>query len=108
MTYKNISYLDAKELIENNKNNENFVIIDVRTPREYEQKNIPSAILINIYDDNFTQKIAQLDRDTKYLLYCRTGSRSNSALQLMKRLGFREVYNLKNGIINLKEDEIIN
>lgn len=75
----------------------NAVIIDVRTPDEYSSGHIEGAINMNVYD-NFKQKIGELDTGKTYLLYCRSGSRSHSAMQIMKASGFKSLYDLQGGI----------
>mgnify|MGYP006269493801 FL=1 len=77
---------------------EEYVIIDIRTPQEYNSERIKGAINIDFYSDSFEEEINKLDKDKKYLFYCRSGSRSSSALPLFEELGFREVYELQGGI----------
>lgn len=96
----NLDSFEAKKLIDENKNSSNFVIIDVRTRPEYNEGYIENAILIDIYTSDFAQRIAELDKSKIYFVYCRTGSRSRYAHEYMKKIGFREVYNLKNGILD--------
>ena len=43
-----------------------------------------------------------LEKNKRYIIYCRTGSRSRFALEMMRNLGFDEVYNLENGILDWK------
>jgi|GEM_PF-555183 len=78
---------------------EEFTIIDVRTTEEIaEGKIIDSALEINFYDDDFTEQLAALDPDENYLIYCRSGNRSNQAANLMSQLGFTSAQHLKGGI----------
>ncbi len=79
------------------------VLIDVRTPGEFNDGHIPNSTLMNIYEPTFADDIQKLDREKNYYLYCRSGSRSHNAGQLMKRLGFKNVYNLSSGINDWKE-----
>lgn len=76
----------------------NATVIDVRTEQENSELRIPNSVLIDIYKPNFLSKIEKLDKTKTYLVYCRSGSRSYSACQEMKQLGFEKVYNLKSGI----------
>lgn len=96
----NISTKEAKKLIEKNKDNPNFEIIDVRTEMEFEEGHIENAKLINIYSSDFVKKITKLDKNKTYLVYCRTGARSSYAVNIMANLKFGNVYNLAEGIIN--------
>ncbi|MGB5242618.1 MAG: rhodanese-like domain-containing protein [Lutimonas sp.] len=79
---------------------ENSVIIDVRTPGEYENGHIKNAININVSDSNFQEKIAQLNKNEKVYVYCKIGSRSNKAAKILVENGFKQVYDLNGGIIS--------
>lgn len=74
-------------------------IIDTRTPSEYAEYHLPHAINIDFYSLDFDRQIDVLDRELPYFIYCRTGSRSSVILEMMKKQGFKEVYDLKGGII---------
>lgn len=110
MVFANISAEKAMHLIEENKSNKNFAIIDVRTLQEYKGGHIKDAVLIDIYEKNFREKIKELNKRKTYLIYCRSGNRSFSAMKLMAELGFGDVYNLAGGLIDWNEMgfEIIN
>ncbi len=77
----------------------NTVLLDVRTPAEYTDGHIPRAMLVNVLDKEiFKKEIALLDKNKKYLLYCRSGKRSRDAKVIMKQMGFKRLYDLKDGI----------
>jgi rhodanese-related sulfurtransferase len=76
-----------------------YIIIDVRTAEEFSEGHIQDAILINIYDPNFKTKIGELDKNGKYLMFCRSGSRSGKAALQMTQMGFKDVLNISGGII---------
>ncbi len=88
---KNISPEEAHELIIENKDNPDFVIIDVRTHLE-------NAINLNYYSDTFQKDLHKLDKNKTYLIYCRTGGRSGNTLNIMQELDFRVAYNILGGI----------
>ncbi len=90
---------EAYRLIQENKNNPNFVIVDIRTPQEYNSGHIENAININFYDPDFKQKLSKLDKDKTYIVYCRTGQRSGLAMPIFRELGFKEVYEIEGGIV---------
>ena len=73
------------------------VLIDVRTPQEIAQGKIEGALEINFLDDNFQEKIQELDKSTPYLIYCRSGNRSSKATAIMEAQGFEKLYNLQGG-----------
>lgn len=77
----------------------NVVILDVRTVDEFIAGHIPNSKNIDILQtDAFKQYIAGLPKDKTYLLYCRSGKRSATALNLMKENGFVDVKHLQKGI----------
>jgi rhodanese-related sulfurtransferase len=96
--FEDITAEAADELIRENEANPDFMIIDVRTPEEYAEGHIADSALIDFYTEDFEEQIGQLDREGKYLVYCRSGNRSSRALSVMEELGFEEVYNMLGGI----------
>lgn len=96
--FHNISAAEAYQLIEENKNNVEFMTIDVRTEAEFEQQHIQNAVNIDYYSPDFKERLDALDKNKIYLVYCRSGHRSDNTLNKMKKLGFQEVYNLSGGI----------
>ena len=83
---------------------ENVIIVDVRTPVEYEQGYIPGAILIpNETITTVNKPQALQDTDAIILLYCRSGSRSAQAARKLVSLGYTQVYDF-GGIIDWPYD----
>ena len=97
--FKAVENLSASEFEEKLKSDNNAILIDVRTPMENSQLRIPNSILIDIYNPSFLTEIDKLNRAKNYYLYCRSGNRSYQAGNIMLRMGFKKVYNLKPGII---------
>lgn len=93
-----ISTAEAYKLIQANGNNPDFIIVDVSTADEYAQGHLENAVLVDYRADNFREEIGKLDRNMKYLIYCRTGMRSAGARDVMKGLGFLDVNNMEGGI----------
>lgn len=75
------------------------IILDVRTPEEFESGRIPQSININIMDTTFLNKVSAMDKSRPYFVYCRSGARSGQACTMMSNMGF-EVYNLAGGIMH--------
>ncbi len=69
------------------------LVIDVRTPEEVAQGALAETTFIDLQGPDFRERIAELDRDGTYVLYCRTGNRSGQAAEIMSELGFGELYN---------------
>ncbi len=89
---------EAQALIEQNKGNDKFVILDLRSPDEYRQRHIEGARSVNYYATNFQRMVSLLDRDATILLYCQKGRQSTLALRAMTKLGFSRMYILDGGI----------
>ncbi len=80
-------------------NDENAVILDVRTPEEVERGIIPNAMAIDIYKgQGFIYAVDELDKSKTYYVYCHAGSRSAKACEVMQQLGFEKTFNLLGGI----------
>lgn len=85
-----ISVDEVKSLVDSFNDQENLVIIDVRTNEEYKEGHIKNSI--NIPVDNI-EKI-NYRKDTKIVLYCRSGNRSNQAALKLKSLGYENIYDM--------------
>ena len=72
--------------------------IDVRTPREYAEGHLLGSVNIDYNTADFKEQVNKLYKDESYLLYCRSGSRSATAAQVMIELGFKDVFNMIGGI----------
>ena len=103
---ENITPEEAYILIQENKDNPNFVILDVRTPEEFLGEYIENAVNLDYYSDTFRNDLDKLDKNKTYLIYCRSGRRSENALNIMKELDFREVYNMLGGVVKWKSEEL--
>lgn len=88
----------AADLIAKHKNNTDFIILDVRTLREFNKGHIEKAILLDFYSNTYTDELNRLDKSKTYLMYCRSGNRSGKTLDLIKNMGFNQVYNMDQGI----------
>ncbi len=97
--FKNITPAVAADLIKNKNAEPAFVILDVRTPQEFNDGRLEGAINYNYYSRYFQQGLAGLDKDAAYIVYCRSGNRSGKTLEIMKQLGFTKVYNVLGGIV---------
>ena len=92
-----ISVAESNILINENKTNPDFVVLDVRTPGEYAQGHLKQSKLMNFRGENFEEELSKLDKSKTYLIYCRSGGRSGMALKLMEKLEFESVYNMSGG-----------
>ncbi|MDQ7039476.1 MAG: molybdopterin-synthase adenylyltransferase MoeB [Rhodothermus sp.] len=75
------------------------IILDVRKPYEVQIASIGHDVLIPV--DELSERLAELEpyRDREIVVYCRSGARSAQATKLLREAGFRDVKNLKGGIL---------
>ena len=66
-------------------------VIDVRTPAEYAEAHVVGAINIDVDGADFDARIEGLDPETPYLVYCRTGRRSEIAADKMEDVGIKDI-----------------
>ncbi len=104
-TIEDITPQEAFTLIQDNQNNPDFVIIDVRTREEFSGEHIENATNIDFYSETFRDMLNNLDKNKKYLIYCRSGARSGSTLDIMAELNFEEVYNILGGMLQWQSEE---
>jgi phage shock protein E len=76
------------------------IILDVRTPEEFNAGHIANAININIADSNFSSEVSKLDKNATVAVYCRSANRSAVATNEMAELGFTDMYDMQGGIID--------
>jgi rhodanese-related sulfurtransferase len=99
-----VSPKKASALIEKHREDSDFVILDIRTPGEYQYGHIKNSIMIDFYSKAFVEEINRLDKGKTYLIYCRSGNRSTRSLELFKKLEFQKIYHLSSGINGWKSE----
>ena len=100
---KSILFDDYLSLKEFNK----IELIDVRTNEEFKISRLENAINIDFYDSLFLKKFEKYNKQDKLLLYCRSGRRSLIGAKILVENGFKNIYDLKGGVISLN-DSILN
>lgn len=94
-----IDTLEAKEII----NNDNYIIIDVRTEEEYNEEHIKDSINIPLdIIDTIEDRVA---KSVEVIVYCRSGNRSKQAADRLIELGYTKVYDL-GGIDEITLDKV--
>lgn len=78
-------------------------VVDVRTPEEYGAGHIEGAQNISISAEDFEAKLAALDKSQPVLVHCQAGGRSKRSLETFKKLGFSNIYHLKDGFSGWEE-----
>lgn len=69
--------------------NDGALVVDVRTPMEYQSSHIDGAI--NVPLDQLNNILSEVDSDTNILLYCRSGARSGVAAQALQQAGYKAI-----------------
>lgn len=80
-------------------NDDNIIILDVRTPEEYNEAHLPGSILIPDYE--LAQRVEKElpDKDAVIFVYCRSGNRSKTQANRLISMGYTQVYDI-GGIID--------
>jgi rhodanese-related sulfurtransferase len=89
--------LNGQEFKNKFSDDKNAVLLDVRTPGEFQSGAIVSAKNIDYMAPDFKAKLAKLDNSKAYFVYCRSGNRSGNAVSIMNKEGFN-AFNLVGGI----------
>lgn len=95
--------LSANEFIAKYHSSPEAMLIDVRTPGEFNTSHIAGAIDIDYESSSFTSEIQKLDKTKTYFIYCRSGNRSSQASVIMRQDGIKNLYELQGGIISSPE-----
>ena len=71
-----------------------IILVDVRTPSEYNEAHIEKAISLPVNTIGKNASVVIPDREAVYFVYCRTGSRSAAASAQLVEMGYRNIYDL--------------
>ncbi len=98
--------ISAKELYEMIKNNEPFVILDVRTPKEIQEEKVIYKDTLEIpMNELFKEKnLSRLPKEKKIVVVCHKGGRSEAVALELKSLGFKNIFSLKGGLSALSPE----
>ena len=92
-------HVDAPEAAKIIANSPEVIILDIRTPAEFNEGHIKGALNIDYYAPDFDDQIAALDPTARYILHCRSGNRSSRALSLLSQSNLKNVTHLRSGIV---------
>lgn len=70
------------------------LLIDARTPREYDASHLQGAINMNVLASDFREQAQRLPKDQPVYIYCASGQRSGRAAGILEAMGFPAVYNV--------------
>ena len=91
---RDISSTQAKALLAKDSK---IVLLDVRTPEEFRQAHLRGAQLIPLGE--LEKRVQELPRNRPILVYCATGPRSAAAAGFLAKRGFRDIYQMYDGIV---------
>ncbi len=92
-SYKDVDASEFSKYMEE----ENSIVLDVRTPMELESGKIKNALNVDLMSPGFLDELEKLPKDKNYLVYCRSGNRSGQACHIMSKRGFSKLNNLNHG-----------
>lgn len=79
-------------------NDEKYQLIDLRTHDEIKESGtIPFSKVVDYRSNDFEHIVDAMDKDGKYILYCKSGGRSGRALKLFNKKGFKNVKEMNAG-----------
>jgi rhodanese-related sulfurtransferase len=86
---------------------EDVQLVDVRTPKEYDEERIANSQNIDYNSPTFDEDITKLDKTKPVILYCRRGNRSAKCAKKLKDAGFEKIYDLEGGISKWRHSDKI-
>ncbi len=76
----------------------NLILIDVRSQQEYKEYHIDGAICIPHFEIQNRIEKEVPNKNALIIIYCQSGIRSKSAIQILSKKGYQNVYHIKNGL----------
>ncbi|WP_299133236.1 rhodanese-like domain-containing protein [uncultured Tenacibaculum sp.] len=116
---ENIPYITSNDLnkliqqsIISTQNNDQIILLDSREPKEYKVSHINNAICVGYDHFNIKETIKKLpvNKNTKIIVYCSLGIRSEDIAEKLKEIGYTNIYNLYGGIFEWKNqgNQVVN
>ena len=96
--YRSQTNITKEEMQELLNNNENVVLLDVRSPQEFKEGHLEGAINIPTYELKYKAHIFLVNKDSIIIAYCAFGIRSKKAVKILRKLGYKNIYHLQSGI----------
>lgn len=98
--------VNSAEFLKKINTTDSAVVLDVRTPGEFEKGHLKNAININWNGAEFDNQLATLDKTKPIFVYCLSGGRSKSAADKMRKAGFENVVELAGGIMDWRANNL--
>ncbi len=102
--FKDISPKETYQMIQ--EHSQYLVVLDVKTEQEYLKNHLPDSKFIDFFSPSFKDDLFGLEKNKIYIVICKVGVRSEIAMNLMKKMGFKEVYNVLGGYDRWFSEEI--
>jgi adenylyltransferase/sulfurtransferase len=93
--------LDVTEVKQKIDRGDDFLLIDVREPHEYQIASIPKAKLIPLGE--VARRLNEIDPDAEIVVHCKSGGRSAKAVEILRQNGYKNVANMRGGILAWSE-----
>ena len=84
----------------------NFILVDVRTPKEYRNSHMKNAVNVSYFHSWFSDSIQKLNHNKTIYMYCETQHRSPLASRKMKKMGFKTIIDLKGGFMKWENNKM--
>jgi rhodanese-related sulfurtransferase len=105
-TVTNLTPTEAFNFIKEHENDPYLIILDVRTPWEFSKEHIDRAENLDFTDPDFNENVENLDKDKIYIIYCKSGRRSDKVMEIFRNLGFNNLYSIKGGFEGWKSSNL--
>lgn len=96
--YRSKENITKEEMMDMISNNSNVILLDVRSYQEYEEGHLNGAINIPTYDIFREAPRKLVDKDAIIIAYCTVGLRSENAINILRKMGYKNLYHLDRGI----------
>ena len=100
LQFTNMKAVEAAKML---KENPKAIVLDIRTPAEFNEGHIPGAVNIDYKADSFESELKKLDRDATYVMHCRSGRRSANSFKTFSKLGFQNIVHMDDGILGWEQ-----
>jgi thioredoxin len=97
--------ISAQEFREKINKDKSAIIIDVRTPEEFNKGHLRNALNVNWFDGNFEENVSIFNKNLPIYVYCLSGGRSSKANKIIKSIGFDKVHELNGGILEWRKNQ---
>jgi sulfur-carrier protein adenylyltransferase/sulfurtransferase len=88
--------ITAEDLKARRDRGDSVTLVDVREPHEWAISDLPGSMKVPL--GTLPQRFAELPKDAEIVVYCRTGGRSDNAVQFLRQRGYEKAFNLAGGI----------